>query len=281
MKITQKIALTYIRSKFQVLAAVSSVKAANSAFTLFCTPYQKSKKQASAIFNSAEKIEFPLEADTIRGFRWNSGAARRLLILHGFSSCVYNFDKYISIFVKKGYEVLAFDAPAHGRSSGKTVNAVLYKEMIVTINKLYGTVNSYMAHSFGGIALSLAMEELPHDETVNIALVAPATETVTAVNHAFGMLGLKNPKVRAGFDDIIYRLSGHETAWFSIRRAAKNIRASVLWIHDEEDDVTPVADAKKVQDDNLPNIKFVITKGLGHQKIYRDATTRKMIADFL
>jgi pimeloyl-ACP methyl ester carboxylesterase len=281
MKITQKIALTYIRSKFRVLAAVSSVKAANSAFTLFCTPYQKSKKTATAIFNSAEKIEFELETFTIRGFRWNSGAAKRVLILHGFSSCVYNFDKYIAIFVKKGYEVLAFDAPAHGRSTGKTVNAVLYKEMIVAINKLYGNVNSYMAHSFGGIALSLAIEEMPHDDTVKIALVAPATETVTAVNHAFGMLGLKNPKVRAGFDAIIYRLSGHETAWFSIRRAAKNIRASILWIHDEDDDVTPLADARKVQDDKLPNIKFVITKGLGHQKIYRDATIRNMIANFL
>jgi pimeloyl-ACP methyl ester carboxylesterase len=281
MKITQKVALTYIRSKFQVLAAISSVKAANSAFTLFCTPYQKSKKTAAAIFSNAGKIEFALGTFTIRGFRWNSGAAKRVLILHGFSSCVYNFDKYIADFVKKGYEVLAFDAPAHGRSSGKTVNAVLYKEMIVTINNLYGPVNSYMAHSFGGIALCLAMEELPHDETVKIALVAPATETVTAVNHAFGMLGLKNPKVRARFDAIIYRLSGHETAWFSIRRAAKNIRAAVLWIHDEEDDVTPFADARKVLDDNLPNIKFVITKGLGHQRIYRDANTRNMITGFL
>jgi pimeloyl-ACP methyl ester carboxylesterase len=281
MKVTQKIALTYIRSKFQVLAAVSSVKAANRAFTLFCTPYQKSKKQPTAIFNSAEPIEFSLEANTIRGFRWNKGAAKRVLILHGFSSCVFNFDKYIAAFVKKGYEVIVFDAPAHGRSSGKTVNAVLYKEMIVTINKLYGTVNCYLAHSFGGIALSLAMEELPHDETVRIALVAPATETVTAVNHAFGMLGLTNNKVRAGFDDIIFRLSGHETAWFSIRRAAKNIRASILWIHDEDDEVTPLADALKVQNDNLPNIQFVITKGLGHQKIYRDATIRNMITDFL
>ncbi len=281
MKITQKIALTYIRSKFQVLAAVSAVKAAKSAFTLFCTPYQQSKKTPSAIFNTAEAIEFQLQNNTVRGFRWNSSSQKTVLILHGFSSCVYNFDRYISIFVKKGYRVLAFDAPAHGRSSGKTVNAVLYKEMIVTVNTLYGPVNSYLAHSFGGIAISLAMEEIPHDETVNIALVAPATETVTAVNHAFDMLRLKNAKVRAGFDDIIYRLSGHETAWFSIRRAAKNIRASILWIHDEEDDVTPVTDAKKVQDDNLPNIKFVLTKGLGHQKIYRDGTVRNMIADFL
>jgi pimeloyl-ACP methyl ester carboxylesterase len=281
MKITQKIALTYIRSKFKVLAAVSSVKAANSAFTLFCTPYQKSKKLASAIFSSAEQIEFMLQSNTIRGFRWNKGAAKRVLILHGFSSCVFNFDKYIAAFVKKGYEVIAFDAPAHGRSSGKTVNAVLYKEMIVTINKTYGKIDSYLAHSFGGIALSLAMEELPHDAAVHIALVAPATETTTAVNHAFGMLGLKNNKVRAGFDAIILRMSGHSTDWFSIRRAAKNISASILWIHDEDDEVTPLADALKVQNDNLPNIRFVITKGLGHQKIYRDATIRNMITDFL
>ena len=60
-----------------------------------------------------------------------------------------------------------------------------------------------------------------------------------------------------------------------------NIRASVLWIHDEDDDITPWADALKVKEDDHPNIKFVITKGLGHRKIYRDETVIKETVKFL
>ena len=65
------------------------------------------------------------------------------------------------------------------------------------------------------------------------------------------------------------------------RRAIKNIKARVLWIHDKDDEVMPYADVKKVIEDNLPIVNFMITRGLGHSKIYRDATVKKAILDFL
>ena len=50
---------------------------------------------------------------------------------------------------------------------------------------------------------------------------------------------------------------------------------------DEEDDITPVSDVLKVRSENHPNIKFVITKGLGHRRIYRDNKVARLIVDFL
>ena len=82
-------------------------------------------------------------------------------------------------------------------------------------------------------------------------------------------------------DDIIFELSGKQTEWFSVRRALKNIKADVLWVHDKDDLITPIADALKVQEDKLPNVKFLITKGLGHQKIYREPSVKNSIIQFL
>jgi hypothetical protein len=65
------------------------------------------------------------------------------------------------------------------------------------------------------------------------------------------------------------------------KRAMKNIKATVLWIHDESDDITPLADALKVKSENFPNIRFLITQGLGHKKIYRDNDIRNEVIDFL
>lgn len=281
MKITQKIAITYIRSQFRVLAAISPVKAASRAFTLFCTPLHKSRKKPGLIFNDATSLQINIPGYTIRGFGWNMGASHTILILHGFSSCAYNFERYIQAFAKQGYRVLAFDAPAHGTSSGKTVNAVQYKDTILEIHRCYGPFHGAMAHSFGGIALALAMEELPHTPATKLVFIAPATETVSAVSHAFGMLRLQKTAVQAAFHQIIYNLSGKPTEWFSIRRAAYQLKASILWLHDEEDDITPAADAKMVQADNHPHIQFVFTKGLGHQKIYRDAGVKEQVIAFL
>ena len=60
-----------------------------------------------------------------------------------------------------------------------------------------------------------------------------------------------------------------------------NIKASVLWIHDEDDVITPWTDALKVKEDNHPNIKFVLTKGLGHQKIYHNDAVKTMLVNFM
>ena len=61
----------------------------------------------------------------------------------------------------------------------------------------------------------------------------------------------------------------------------KHIRAKVLWVHDEDDDTTPLSDVLKVKAENYPNIEFSITKGLGHRRIYRDNKVTKTIIDFL
>jgi len=279
MKLTQKLGLAYTTTKFRVISLVSKRKAAEQAFRLFCTPFARTKRKVEA--KNAEALHFTVNNYTIKGHRWNHPQSKKALLLHGFSSAAHKFENYVAPLVKKGYEVLAFDAPAHGDSSGTTVNAVEYSAMIKKVIELYGPVESFIAHSFGGIALSLAMEDIAHDASTKIVFIAPATETTSAVDGAFAMLKIKDAAVRKQFDNIIFEVSGKPTEWFSIRRAVKNISANILWVHDEDDDVTPLSDALKVKADNHSHIQFVITKGLGHRKIYHDAAVKKAIEDFL
>ncbi len=279
MKLSQRLAIGYIQTKFKLLSAVSKKKAAEKAFVVFGTPFLKSKRKAPV--KNAEVIHFNLNNKKMNGYRWNHPHPKKVLILHGFGSAAHKFEDYATILTAHGFEVLAFDAPAHGDSEGDTTNAVEYSEMIKAIIQQFGPIENFIAHSFGGISLSLALEELPHDAHTKIVFIAPATETTSAVDGAFSMLKLKDEAVRKEFDTIIFNLTGKKTAWFSIRRAMQNIKAQVLWVHDEEDDITPWADALKVKEDNLTNIKFVVTKGLGHRKIYHDAGVKKMVTEFL
>lgn len=280
MKLVQRIALRYYKTKFRLWAAVSKKKAAEKAFELFCTPQRRNLKQPPRIFEQAEKLQFKLDGIIVKGWRWNHPAPRKALILHGFESSATNFDRYVKPLVKKGYEVLAFDAPAHGRSGSKQINAPLYKKMILEVNKQYGPVKSFMAHSFGGLAVCLALEEISHTKDYRLVLVAPATETTTAIDTFFNFLRL-DPSLRSEFEKVIVKKGGLSSSWYSIKRAMKHIRAKVLWVHDEDDDTTPLNDVLKVKAENYPNIEFVITKGLGHRRIYRDNKVTKTIVDFL
>jgi pimeloyl-ACP methyl ester carboxylesterase len=280
MKLSQRIAIRYIRTKFKLLSTISKKKAAEQAFALFCTPQRRNKKPLPKIFEQAERLQFKLDGLLIQGWRWNHPAERKLLILHGYESSATNFDRYVKPFIKKGYEVLAFDAPAHGRSGGKKITAPLYKKTIQEIHKQYGPVKSYMAHSFGGLAVSLALEEINHTDEYRLALIAPATETSTAIDTFFNFLQLDNT-LRTEFEKIIIQRGGVSADWYSINRALRHIRAKTLWIHDEDDDITPLSDVLKVQAQNYPHVEYVITKGLGHRKIYRDNKVTKSIVDFL
>jgi len=279
MKLTQRLAIGYIQTKFKLLSIVSKRRAAEKAFVIFGTPFMKSVRKAPV--KNAEAIHFQLNEKKMNGYRWNHPQNKKALILHGFGSAAHKFEDYATLLVANGFEVLAFDAPAHGNSEGYTTNAIEYCEMIKEIMQKFGPIENFIGHSFGGISLSLALEDVPHTEQTRVVFIAPATETTSAVDGAFKMLKLKNEKVRNEFEKIIFEVSGKETVWFSMRRAMDNINASILWVHDEDDDITPWADALKVKEDNHPNIKFVVTKGLGHNKIYHDADVKNMVKAFL
>lgn len=281
MKLAQKFSVSYIRTKFKLLAAVSKRRAAEKAFDLFCTPMFRNLNEIPPVFEESEKIQFSFQSYRIKGYRWNKGGEKKILILHGFESSVINFDKYIKPFIKKNYEVLAFDAPAHGRSSGKMINALIYRDFVKHVCKQFGPVKSFMAHSFGGLALSFALAEMPPDEEQRIVLIAPATETKTAIDQFLHFIRLKDPQVRKEFENIILKMNDEPVAWYSVGRALKSIKGKVLWVHDEDDQVTPISDVVKVKSAGMRHIQFVFTKGLGHSRIYRNPEIRKLIVDFL
>ncbi|MBN8859758.1 MAG: alpha/beta fold hydrolase [Sphingobacteriales bacterium] len=279
-KISQKIAIEVIRRKLQLLASVSPRKAAERAFTLFCTPKRKPVKGISTIEDKGTACSLKADGYTIFGYRWNHPAQRRVLIAHGFESSLKNFEGFVTPLANKGYEVVAFDAPAHGQSEGKEIVLPLYIKTLAAIYANYGPFDAYIGHSLGGLAIAHFLETIPHDRSVKVVFIAPATEITTIMDRFFRILHL-NGKVRKAFDELSTEKTGISPEDASIRRAMHNIHATVLWFHDIADDITPYGDVERVRSDNFSNIQFVVTHGLGHRKIYRDQQTVKQVIDFL
>ncbi len=279
MKLAQKLAVNFIRARLNLLAVISKERAAARAFEIFCTPLSRSRKKSPPIFDKAEKINFELNGNKIRGFRWNSPQEKKLLIVHGFESAAYNFDRYVAPLLKKGYEVIAFDAPAHGFSDGKQITLPLYIKTIETIDKMFGPITAFLGHSFGGLAITHFLETKTYKVKPKVVMIAPATETTTAIDSFFKFLHL-NGEVRKSFDSLVLKLGGNPPEHYSILRALRNISASVLWIHDEDDDVTPLSDVIRVKEDGHEDLELIITKGFGHSRIYRENQVVKKVVDF-
>lgn len=280
MKISTRIALGYAAKKLQVTAVLSTEKAAENAFRLFCTPQKRVKQPDSPVIKQAEIITVTVDGLNIYGYRWNASGAKKILIAHGFESSAVNFEAYVEPLIKKGYQVMAFDAPAHGISEGRQIVLPLYIASIKAVYNAYGPFDAYMAHSFGGLAVAHFLRDTAHNDATKLVLVAPATEITSVIDRFFRLLKLNN-KVRCAFDKLSAQVTGIRPEDGAVLPTLKKIHARILWLHDTEDDITPYRDVKKIGSADFPNITFIISSGLGHRKIYRDGQSIKTILNFV
>lgn len=283
IKLAQRVVIGYYKTKLRTIAMVSPRKAAEQAFRVFCTPYSRGIKQKEpAIFHKAIRHSLFFEGLNTKGFQWmpDEPNGQKILIVHGFGSYSYKFEKYIQPLLKKGFEILAFDAPAHGMSEGKMINALIYMRFLQAIEQKWGPVNGFIAHSLGGLATSLLAEQMDQSIKRKLVLIAPATETRSAITGFYSMFRIKEP-VKIEFEQLIIEMTGKAVNHFSIKRVVQSIQLPILWIHDRGDRICQYADTIAVQSMQLPHVQFRITEGLGHNKIYRDKQVMTDIFDFL
>ncbi len=283
MKLAQRVVIGYYKTKFRTIGLLSPRKAAESAFRLFCTPYvKKPGNKIPPVFHKATRLSFELEGSTVRGFHWKpvQSTGRKVLVAHGFSSYSYKFEHYVQPLLKEGFEVFAFDAPAHGTSDGKMINAVLYKNMLLQVEALYGPFYGFIGHSLGALAISLAMEEMPDNYNKKMILIAPATETSRALRQYYRLLNIKE-ETQTALENLIESITHRPISHFSVNRAVQQVPTATLWVHDQNDRICPFKDTLPSREPPLPNLRFMVTEGLGHNKIYRDQRVMKEIIGFL
>lgn len=254
--------------------------AAKQAFDLFITPQKRVSKPLPPIFLAADLLEWNESGDCCKGWRWNKGGKLRILILHGFSSSARNFAHLVETLTQHGAEVVAFDAPVHGSSEGKRIHSLRYSKFIQAIREKWGPFDEYKAHSFGGLSLSLALEEKQPRSQERVVLIAPATETRSTLKQLQSTL-LLSDRLMGHINRIIEKRSGHPTSWFSVNRAISGLPNPILWVHDRSDEVTPIEDTWPTQNRSAQTVFFRITDGLGHRRVYRDPSVCEEVIQFL
>jgi len=281
---SERLYLQYLRTKFRTIGRLSPSVAGKLAFNLFCTPYPKYKKtKAPAIFNQANNLLLSINNQTkIQGYEWHpkNFNGKTVLICHGYASYIYKFEQYIQPLLKQGFRVIGFDAPAHGKSEGKYINILIYKETIEQIIKAFGPIDHFMGHSLGGITLALIAETIPDPLQHKFVLIAPATKTSTTFNNYFKMMHFSET-VKNAFLTELGKKTDLPISYFEADRAIENYPGQILWVHDAGDRVCPYKDLEKFKENAPSNIKFLITNDLGHNKVYKTTEIVDQIVAFL
>ena len=281
-KTAEALAVAYHRWRIELIGIFSPKSAALAAYRIFTVPPPPSRPIPDPQLPEAEPISFPFKDFLIRGFCWQPKVpnGKKIILAHGFRSYALKFEHLAKALLEKGFTIYAFDAPVHGRSGGQKIEAVTYRDMILEADRLFGPFYAGIGHSLGGLSMALASERFPDVPPRKVVFIAPATETSRSIADLFRIIPVRNA-IREAFNDLVHEFAGVPVSHFSVNRVVQSSRHSILWIHDEDDKICPLEDLRPSLDLSPKRVEFLITKGLGHNQVYRDPTVINQLVTFI
>ncbi len=250
-----------IGNALNATSIISSKFASKKALHLFASPRKGCySEEQRRVVNTALFEEIAYDGYDIATSRWN-GKGKTILLAHGWESNASRWDYILNELRAQNYNIIALDAPAHGRSGGKQFNAVLYSKFInVVAQKFQPEV--ILGHSVGGMASVFFMHNYQLDSIKKLILLgAPAHFTGVFARYK-SMMGY-NRRISNGLDNIVLERFGKPVDYFSAANFTKSIEAKGLIIHDKKDKVIPYEDAQLFAN-RYKGSELISTTGFGH-----------------
>jgi pimeloyl-ACP methyl ester carboxylesterase len=274
-----------LRRGLALLQRLSPSLAARVALRLFLTPVRRVLNRSDAQeLSRARRHELQAGRRRFIVHEWGSGD-RTAVILHGWGSHAARFATLARPLRAQGWRVLAIDAPGHGDSGGGTSSLPDFGAALESTIAEFGSPQLLIGHSLGALAITMRLGEADGvNAPVEAARLRGAILIAMPVGAAFflerfiAMMELHEPAVRLLRERFTARF-GQPPESFSALSVAPHVRLPVLIIHDVEDDIVPLSQARALQA-AIPGAQLFVTHELGHSGMLRDRETITAIINF-
>ena len=272
----KKYAPLLIGKYLQLLFFFSPKKALHKAYVLFCTPRKgKVLPEQEDFLDEAEDAVIAVEDIYVQSYRW-ANMGETILVVHGWESNTHRWKRIIQKLHQQGYNVVAFDAPAHGYSSGKILSVPFYTQCLQKMVELYRP-DHIMGHSVGGMTTLYHQYVYPDQEINKLIILAPPSDLERIMGQFQGILRLSSKFMKA-LDDFFKNKYGFYFEEFSVSKFATSINKKGLLIHDKYDDIAPYNEAVAISQ-SWKGSQFITTENYGHSLFYEEVDD--MIITFL
>lgn len=268
--------IRFIGATLNTTAAIAPKKAASIALRLFASPKKGKMTDADIpVVQSAFFEEIDYDQYSIATYRW-IGDKETILLCHGWESNSARWKDLIRLLKEQSYTVICIDGPAHGKSSGKEFNAILYAEFInVIANKFNPEI--IIGHSVGGMASVFFQNKYKLAALDKLVLLGAPAHFEGVFDRYKKMMGF-NTKISNSIDKLIFERFGNYPDHYNASAFSKNIEAETLLVHDEKDMIIPFEDVE-LYHQNLPNSTLVKVSNQGHS--LKGESTNKAILEFI
>jgi len=263
----------------KICAFISKKLVTKFAARIFTTPvkHKVPKREFEMDRKSIQKtINVPAIDKSVVTYEYGK-SEHKILLVHGWSGRGTQLFKIADELLQNGYSTISFDAPAHGKSEGKTTIMSEFIASILEIEKEFGPFEIAIGHSLGGMSVLNAIKD---GLKVNKAVIIGSGDIVQDIlNEFIFKLGLKK-EIGDNLKDLFEEKYKVKMDDFSAYRAAQKIKIPVLVIHDNDDPEVPVKAGIHIHQ-NLEQGRLYLTDGLGHRKILGNHNVIKKTLEFI
>lgn len=255
-----------LRAVFTTVGSVAPEAAARWAESIFCTPPRHvPRSEDDAYLATGRRFTVRWEGQELAAWTWGDGPA--VILAHGWGSRAARFSAMANALSASGYRVIAYDAPAHGQSTGRFASLPEFARALRAVADAAGPAYGLVGHSLGGAALAVALSDGLAAERV-VLLAAPSD--VVRFSTVFADQLRLSPRTRAAMRRNLEQRLRARWEDLHLPTIARSLGEKALIIHDRGDRDIPYDQAVEIAD-AWPGARLVATSGLGHRGILRDA----------
>ncbi|MDQ2772199.1 MAG: alpha/beta fold hydrolase [Bacteroidota bacterium] len=274
--------LTLLRWQLRLLWALAPALGFRRAWKIFTTPRMLPQKawEAPALAEARRRtVAGPTGAVAV--YEWGTEAAPAVVLVHGWEHRASFWRAWVAPLRAAGYRVVALDGPAHGSSEGRRVTLTDFGGAVQAVVDTVGEVRAIVAHSFGAASVAGMPVRLPGGAALpRLVLISPPEGPRVVARRFADFLQLPADLVTR-FARHIEQETGRPADSFAVAAAGPGTGAAqVLVLHDEQDDVIPFIEGRNIAAD-WPGARLHATRGLGHNRILRDAEVVRLAVEFI
>lgn len=223
-----------------------------------------------------KKVIVPSINREIVTYEYGTGE-KTILMVHGWSGRGTQMSKIAEKLVEDGYRIISFDAPAHGKASGKLSMMPFFIEAIHHLSEVYNGFYGIISHSLGGMSSLKAVSEGLQIEKL---VIIGTADSVTKITRDFADNMKMNHEVAEKMKNYLDNKFGQDMDDYSGAVSAEKVSIPTLVIHDLHDVDVEIESAYQI-DKNLSNSELFITEGLGHRRILGNDAVINKISTFI
>lgn len=226
---------------------------------------------------ATHSFQVPFEGMALDALRWE-GPGPTVLLAHGWEGRGTQLGRFVEPLLAAGYNVVAFDGPAHGRSPGKETELLHFSRVFAAMHEAVGPIDAVIAHSFGGAACAMALST-GRFTTNRLVMIGSPARIMYPMGQFREILQIPD-NVWRRFLARMERRMGIKAEALDLARMATHLTVPALIIHCRDDTEVTFDNALRIQA-AWPHAQFISTDGLGHRRILKDPDVIHATLEFL